>query len=175
MVQGILRRAGAYVSVQSHEGGGTCFRLYFPLVTAALPPCAAAPVPPVRAGGAGQLVWVLDDQPAVGRYLHELLVGEGYRVAVFDTPQRLLEALPGQGHGVAALLTDLTMPGMDGLALAGQVHRRLPALPIFLCTGHGEGLDAADLAARGIRQVFRKPLDNRALLRALADAWPTPP
>ena len=174
MVQGILRRAGAHVSVQSREGAGTCFRLYFPLVTSPVQPRAAAAALPARPGGDGRLIWVLDDQPAVGRYLHELLVGEGYRVAVFDTPQRLLEALPSQGHGVAALLTDLTMPGMDGLALAGQVHRRLPALPIFLCTGHGEGLDAAELAARGIRQVLHKPLDHCALLQALADAWLTP-
>ena len=128
----------------------------------------------MRAAGAGRLIWVLDDQPAVGRYLHELLTGEGYQVVVFDTPQRLLDAFAVQGDIVAALITDLTMPGMGGLALADQVHRRQPALPIFLCTGNGEGLDATELAARGIRQVFRKPLDNGTLLQALADAWLAP-
>jgi PAS domain S-box-containing protein len=171
MVQGILRRAGAFVTVQSEVGKGTRFRLYFPLPEAPLTTAAEPVLAPARAAGAGRLVWVLDDQPAVGRYLQELLTGEGYQVAVFDTPQRLLDAFAIQGHSVAALITDLTMPGIDGLALAEQVHRRQPALPIFLCTGNSDGLDAAELDARGIRQLFRKPLTNDTLLQALADAW----
>lgn len=174
MVQGILRRAGGFVTVASHVGMGTRFRLHFPLPDAPLTTSAAPTQAPVRAAGAGRLIWVLDDQPAVGRYLHELLTGEGYQVVVFDTPQRLLDAFAGQGDSVVALITDLTMPGMSGLALADQVHRRQPALPIFLCTGNAEGLDATELTARGIRQVFRKPLDNGALLQALADAWLAP-
>ncbi|MDP3522722.1 MAG: MASE3 domain-containing protein [Hydrogenophaga sp.] len=174
MVQGILRRAGAFVTVLSQPGVGTRFRLCFPLPDAPLTQAEAPRPAPLRAAGAGRLIWVLDDQPAVGRYLRELLSGEGYEVAVFDTPQRLLDAFDSQGQRVAALITDLTMPGMDGLALAERVHRRQPTLPIFLCTGNGEGLDAPELAARGIRQVLRKPLDMHSVLQALADAWPAP-
>ncbi len=170
MVQGILRRAGAFVTVQSAVGEGTRFRLHFPLPDAPVTTPAEPRPAPARASGAGRLIWVLDDQPAVGRYLHELLTGEGYQVAAFDTPQRLLAAFVSQGHSVAALITDLTMPGMDGLTLAEQVHRRRPDLPVFLCTGNGDGLNAPELTARGIRQVFLKPLDNNALLQALADA-----
>ena len=169
MVHGILRRAGGFVTVDSTPGTGSRFRLLFPLVDAAPDPQpATAPSPAATRGGAGQCVWVLDDQPAVGRFLGEWLAGEGYRVQTFDTPQRLIEALELPGAEVHALVTDQSMPDMTGLELAAQLQRQRPGLPVFLYTGVADSIDLAHSRAVGVRQVFAKPVDTAALGHALS-------
>lgn len=173
MVHGILRRAGGFVTVTSAPGHGTRFRLLFPPVTTAPAPRPAPAQAPSGQPGAGQWVWVLDDQPAVGRFLAEWLAGEGYRVQTFDTPQRLLGALHTPGAQVHALVTDQSMPGMTGLELATQLQRLRPGLPVFLCSGFADGIDPAASRAAGVRQVFAKPVDTDALRGALSQALGT--
>jgi DNA-binding response OmpR family regulator len=56
------------------------------------------------------------------------------------------------------VLTDLTMPGMTGIHLAGEVKRIRPGLPLLLCSGLGEILDGEELRSLGVRSVLMKPL-----------------
>ena len=70
------------------------------------------------------------------------------------------------------LLTDQTMPGMTGLALAQRAAELRPGLPVLLYTGFGEGLDEADLTRSGVRAVLRKPVDRETLRSALREALP---
>ena len=169
MVHGILRRAEGYVTVSSEPGSGTRFRLLFPLANAGRdvrPP--TAPTPANEPGGSGQWVWVLDDQPALGRFLAEWLAEEGYQVQTFDTPQRLLLALESPEAQLDALITDQSMPDMTGLELAAQLQRQRPGLPVFLYTGVSENIDPVASRAAGVRQVFAKPVDTEELGRALS-------
>ena len=169
MVHGIVRRARGFITVHSDPGSGSRFRLLFPFVNAAPDPSPIRVLPPaIGHSGTGQWVWVLDDQPAVGRFLAEWLAGEGYRVQTFDTPQRLLDALESPGAELHALVTDQSMPEMTGLELAAQLQKQRPGLPVFLYTGVADTIDPTLVRANGVRQVFAKPVDTDALGRALS-------
>lgn len=174
MVQGILRRSNGYVLVQARPEGGSRFRLLFPEV--AVPQDAVAPSAPPddQPVGAGQCIWVVDDEAAVAGYLGELLAGAGYRVRLFGDPTHVLDAFAAEPDPPDLVLTDQTMAGLSGLALAQRLQRLRPGLPIILCTGYGGDIDHAELPLRGIRHLFSKPVSAGQLLQAVADALAVP-
>ena len=171
MVQGIVLRSGGHIVVESQLGQGSMFQLLFPIAS----PVQAAPDQPSDAlellRGAGQRVWVVDDEPAVTRYLGELLEGQGYQVTLCNSPDAALAAFAGASHAVDLLITDQTMPGMSGTELAARLHAVRPELPVILCTGHGGGIDQSDLTRSGIRHFFTKPVAAHDLLQVMAEEW----
>lgn len=169
MVQGILRRSGGHVVVQSQPGRGSRFQLLFPI---ALP---AEISPDVQQSelkiqlGLGQHIWVVDDEPAVARFLGELLEDWGYSVRLFTEPSQVLAAFEIEKNDVDLLITDQTMPGLSGVALAVRLHSLKPNLPIILCTGYSDGIDRSELHRHGIRRYFTKPVPSRELFKAVAE------
>ena len=74
-----------------------------------------------------------------------------------------------QGRAADALITDFSMPGMNGLDLIREVHRRRPTLPAILLTGHVGGIAAAPFGAMGERvTVLQKPVRPAELAARLA-------
>ena len=167
MVQGIMRRSNGYVLVKSGPDG-SWFQLLFPL--AASPVSKTVPqvskfAEPMRTG---QRIWVVDDEPSVARYLGELLQEWGYRVRLFNHPWDLLLAFDAKQNDVDLVISDRTMPGLTGLALAQQLHRVQPELPIFLCSGYTDPLDQSEVLRHEILRYFMKPINPDELQAALA-------
>ncbi|MCX5493407.1 response regulator [Kaistia dalseonensis] len=111
------------------------------------------------------VVAVVDDDPSVIGSLENLLESSGYGFVGFASARHLLN------HGVSDLdlvITDIGMPGMDGLELREVVKRTRPDLPVFLITGRHEIADRERAPRLGA--VFRKPFDVVALLDAIAKA-----
>ncbi len=100
-------------------------------------------------------VLVVDDEPAVLFTLKEVLLERGHEPV---TAANGNEAL-GRLDGVAAVVTDLTMPGMDGLALVAAIHERDPALPVVLLTAHGSEKVAVRAMKAGAYDYATKPFD----------------
>ncbi len=174
VVHGILRRSGVHIVVDSTPGRGSLFRLLFPVVEAPAAVAASrADAPPLPVGG-GQAIWVVDDEPAVAQLLAELLQDWGYRVRTFADAGEALAALEAAPAGPDLLLTDQTMPGMHGLELAKLARHFHPGLPVILCTGQPDAIDAADAARTGIRHIFGKPLQAAELARVVAQVLATP-
>lgn len=168
MVQGILRRAGGHIVVESQPGRGSQFRLLFPIALPATPLTAEESSPQKAPSGRGQQIWVVDDEPAVVRYIGELLEDGGYRVRLFNDPVEVLAAFEIKNNEIDLLITDQTMPGLNGVALARQLHSVRPNLPIILCTGYSDDMDQAEMLRQGIRRYFTKPVPAHDLLDALA-------
>ena len=169
VVHGILRRSGAHVVVDSSPGRGSLFRLLF--VPAESAPESVGPPAdePLIPAGHGQRVWVVDNEAAVARYLAELLGDWGYQARTFSDPAEALAALEATPGEADALITDQTMPGMSGLQLAQLARHFRPGLPVLLCTGFSDSIDADEARRLGIQHIFAKPLPVRALMQALAD------
>jgi FixJ family two-component response regulator len=110
------------------------------------------------------VVAVVDDDPRIRESLQSLIESAGLTAWVFSRGEDLL-----YGDLLAAtscLITDVRMPGMDGLALQRRVRLARPELPIIFITGHHED-DVEQLAfAQGAAFFIRKPFDAGELLRA---------
>lgn len=114
-----------------------------------------------RASHQSRVVAVVDNDRSLLESLEDLLESEGYFVRTFSSAESLL------ARGVSELdllITDISMPGMDGIALRDLVNNLRPGLPVFLITGRHE------YSAQGLRNCFRKPFDAKALLAAIAQA-----
>ncbi len=165
MVQGIMLRAGGHVLVDSQLGIGTTFQLLFPLtrsVTPSQPQVPVAPAPPNR--GTGQMIWVIDDEAAICRYLNELLGEWGYQVQTFQDPSQARAAFEVAPASVDLVITDQTMHGMTGTELIDRMRGLRPELPVVICSGQ---VNEVPLAERKKITVFRKPVSPHQLLRSV--------
>jgi len=125
--------------------------------------------PAADATGAGAPIHLLivDDEPLICEEIVCFLRTRGFSAEAFDTPESVLARLQ-QAPEVTVLLTDIQMPGMDGLALAeraGAARSEATALEVVLLTGHAEAEDTFAMPDGRPMQVVRKP----ARLRLLAD------
>ena len=83
------------------------------------------------------------------------------------------DAFADDPQGYDLVLTDQTMPRMTGLQLARLVSRMQPGIPVILCTGYGEDLKPAELAAAGVRTLVKKPVEPAELRQVLQAALQT--
>ncbi len=102
-------------------------------------------------------VWVVDDDQSIRWVLEKALNGAGMRTQCFEGGIELLNALEEESPDV--LITDVRMPGIDGLTLLERVHKQQPGLPVIIMTAHSD-LDSAVAAYQGgAFEYLAKPFD----------------
>jgi len=116
----------------------------------------------------GARLLIVDDDADLLKLLSMRLEAAGYEVTAVSSAEAALTDLAI--HRPALLLSDVRLPGMDGLALFDIVRERHPALPVILLTAHGTIPDAVAATARGVYTYLTKPFDGRALLETIAQA-----
>jgi two-component system response regulator GlrR len=113
-------------------------------------------------------ILLVDDDPDLLKLISLRLTSAGYRVRTADSGETALAALAIARP--AAVITDLRMPGMDGLALFEAIHRQHPTLPVIILTAHGTIPDAVTATQRGVFGFLTKPFDSQELLQKVASA-----
>jgi nitrogen-specific signal transduction histidine kinase len=173
VVQGIVSATGGGIAVESAVGRGTTFRLYFPVCVQ--PTATPVDAPPVRSGNGEQLL-VVDDENSVAAFMGVRLQQLNYRPAVFTDPRRALAAVKAAPKRFAAIVTDLTMPGLTGVDLVREVRRIAGDLPAVIVTGNRGDLPSVEDLPRAA--ILNKPFsgdDLGAVLNRLLPAAPPPP
>lgn len=113
-------------------------------------------------------ICIVDDQPQIGSTVSSILTDEGYEVEVFQDAESFWQSLDTQEPSL--VLLDIWLPGVDGLELLKRLHRRLPALPVIMMSGHA-GIDTAVSALKsGASDFMEKPLHLEVLLDKVASA-----
>ena len=127
--------------------------------------------------GVGAHVLVVDDDEDILRLLTMRLRARGFRVSAVGSAEQALAQIAVDPPRV--VISDVRLPGQDGLALFEEIRRTRPTLPVILLTAHGNIPDAVDATSRGVFGYLTKPFDSQILLekidRALQLSAPTLP
>jgi two-component system response regulator FixJ len=107
-------------------------------------------------------VFVVDDDEAMRDSLDFLLSSAGSVVRTFETAERLLEALADGNCG--CVVSDVRMPGIDGLELLRRLKAARPGLPVVIITGHGDVPLAVEAMKLGAADFVEKPFDDERLI-----------
>lgn len=113
-------------------------------------------------------VFLIEDDDALGPAVAEALRLEGMEVSLFTRAEAALAALPDNFPGV--VVSDVRLPGMDGLALFARLQERDADLPVILTTGHGDVDMAVAAMKEGATDFLTKPYSSSVLIRAIAGA-----
>ncbi len=131
---GIIKQHQGHIAVQSAPDKGTTFSIYLPHTQQQPPaPRVATPSMPHTAN---RTLLVVEDEDLVRAPTVRALQRLGYRVLEAAGPQQALELLDTLVEPLDLLLTDMVMPGGDGLELAAAVRKLRPGLPVLLVSGH---------------------------------------
>ncbi len=133
-VLGIVRGHRGAIALRSTPGGGTTFRVMLP-ASASVVPLSTRPLPLALARGSGRVLLV-DDEEAVRGVARRVLERCGFDVVEATSGEDALARYQEQPEGVAAVVLDLTMPGLGGEATFRELRRLRPDLPVVLSSGY---------------------------------------
>ncbi len=111
---------------------------------------------------------VVDDDFQIRKALESLLQSAGFHVLIFPSAEDALKA--GYLTNAGCLITDIRMPGMQGLELQRRIKNEHPDLPAILITGHDDEETKQSALSEGAVAFLYKPLDPDELLRAVSSA-----
>lgn len=155
VVHGIVKSHGGQIQVESVVGKGSTFRIIFPLATGAL-----AEDPQENAGnlpcGDERILWV-DDEETLAEMGKAMLSGLGYEVTAVSSSPAAADLFRRDPDRFDMVITDMTMPKMTGIQLAGRIREIRSDIPIIICSGFSEEITPESLAASGIREFVKKP------------------
>ncbi len=154
-VLGIVRGHRGDIEVQSEPGAGTTFRVLLPASKAAVQPGRRDKRDTVAHAG-NETILVVDDEAMVLRVGRAALERAGFRVVTATDGAEALKVLRGEPD-IAAIVLDLTMPGMTGEQALPLIRERHPRIPVVLSSGFNEAEISVRFSASGISGVLQKP------------------
>jgi PAS domain S-box-containing protein len=173
VVDGIVRRLGGAVRIESEPGAGTTVDVLLPAYAG---PAAHSSDVTLEAPRGRETVLLVEDEKMVRDTERHLLESLGYQVVAATDATEALRALRADPARYDLLITDQTMPHITGEALAREALRLRPDLPVIVCTGHQERLPAERASQIGIRACLTKPIELERLartIRAVLEADPS--
>ena len=162
VAHGIVTSCGGSILVESAQGVGSTFYVYFPRSETVVRQPTALSAPTIRSSRKGRIL-VLDDEAPLVHLLEEWLTEQGMEIMALTDSRRGYDTVSFEPARFDLIITDQNMPHMTGLQLAEAVHLIRPDLPVVLMTGYSMALTSEALAAAGVRCV----LDKTKLLEVL--------
>jgi PAS domain S-box-containing protein len=165
---GFAKQSEGDIDVKSVLGQGATFTIYLPQADAPTSEAEMAAIgSEASTTGRGYRVLVVEDNDDVGQFSTELLEDLGYTVRRVANANAALAILSQDEFAVDLVFSDVIMPGMNGVELAGVIRQRYPGLPVVLTSGYSNVL--AENADRGF-ELIQKPYSVEALSRILRKA-----
>jgi CheY-like chemotaxis protein len=174
-VYGIVKQHRGWLEVDSHVGGGTTFKIYFPSV-----PRQEGAAPQKSSGtelvrGGHETILVVEDEPVLRELVCEVLQQYQYKVIQAASGQEALRSWDDLDGQIDLLLTDMVMPeGMSGRELAAQLKRRKPGLKVIYSSGYSPdamGRDFTQTDTVFLAKPYVPPQLARTVRQCLDGRW----
>lgn len=165
-VYGIVNQSGGLVEVTSTPGRGSCFEIYLPQV-APTSRDGVIPDEPGKAAEGTETILLAEDEVMVRGVARGILESLGYTVLEAGQGQQALEICRTSPEQIHLLLTDVIMPGMNGLELAKRVIALRPQTRVLFMSGYTADVDLLDGAVRRAGAFLAKPFDRDTLGRKI--------
>lgn len=165
VVHGIVKAHHGDIFVYSHPGEGTIFHIYLPAlsISKTTEEVKTATIP----AGNGENVLFIDDEPSIVIAARRMIESLGYNVTAFQNPLLALDHLRTHAREFDLVISDLTMPGANGIVVAEEARRIRPDIPIILTTGFAAELTETEIRKRGIQQLLLKPFTTQIIAQTL--------
>ncbi len=161
---GIARQSGGTILVESTPGQGTTFRVCLPLrqrptVVEATPTQVQTSLPVVE-----HTILVVEDEPALCRVVCRTLATAGYQVLMAESGEAALEVAARHSSGIALLLTDVVMSGINGKTLASKLQEARPGIAVLFMSGYTDDAFGEDGEVDVDIHFVHKPFTSAELL-----------
>jgi PAS domain S-box-containing protein len=159
VVHGIVKHHDGAITVESQPGKGSIFSIYIPGLENVVE--TAGEITPVMPKGTDRIL-LLDDEQVVLDLGTEVLERLGYAVTPENSSLHALETFRSRPHEFDLVITDYTMPNLNGMDIAREVRRIRPNMPIILCTGFSEEVTRENAVGLNV-ELIMKPFGVKQL------------
>lgn len=169
-VYGIVKQSGGYIFVDSEEGVGTNFTLYFAAQQPEAPEATTPRTNSVQSNALDTrhaLILLVEDETPVRSFAARALELQGHRVIEADCGEAALEILQDEAIRPDCFVTDVIMPGLDGPSWVAQIRDRFPETPVIFMSGYAEDSRVAAQARISKATFLGKPFSLAEFTKAV--------
>jgi len=168
-VLGIIRRHGGFLTLETEEGSGSCFHVFLPAAASAAeaPNLSLTSKQDTKPAGSGETILLVDDEPTVLKVMQRSLEKSGYRVLPAHDGEEGLSLFKSHAGEIHLIITDMSMPGMDGPEMTAAIHKISSSVPVLGTSGLDTQPDQETLRALGLRKILGKPCNSQTILQAI--------
>ena len=169
-VYGIVKQSGGHVWVDTELGVGTTFSIDLPAVEGParpLPRAVDSAATHAAPDGANRTILVVEDDDSIRVMVTDLLERAGFRVIAAASGSEAIDVAARHAGAIDLLLTDVILPGRNGLEAAREILRSRPGIAVLYTSGYTEDVLGSTLAAG--TNLLRKPFSPAALVRTVAE------
>ncbi|MFS1523403.1 response regulator [Microbulbifer sp. 2304DJ12-6] len=166
-VHGTIHLHKGAIQCHSHEGEGSCFKLFLPIAEAGTCKQSKPPAAPLKERKLR--IMVVDDEAIVRSYSKAIFEMHGHRVETFATAEQAITYYRRYCDNVDLVLLDMIMPGMDGQELFAFLKRINPNIKAILSTGYSVDSKVQEVIAEGVLDCIQKPFTYDRLSKKIEE------